>query len=359
MSNPANPMHRTPYTSLPTTANPPISTTKFHIAGILVTVLGLSELPKNCTSITTLWLLHPRLQNAETMIPLGTLCINAYNSVRGSSTTGLIGVTFDQRNHGGRLVDAKSNGSWRDGNERHAQDMFSCFNGTAVDVSLLLDHLGSFIFEGLNYAPGSEPVLERNYVMGVSLGGHAGWQLLFSEERIQAAVIVIGCPDYTSVMTDRARLSKRQSWLKDQGASFNGSADFPQALVDAISVWDPRGILFGEDPIPTSPPVPLGPSEAGRLLEILDETVKGKQVVVLSGAADKLVPYKFTQPFITFLDEAIKPGGWWEGGMEVRNVAFEGVGHEMSDGMVDECVGFTLRFMGVENGGGSPRDSKI
>lgn len=352
-------MYRTPYTSLPATANPAISAKKFHIAGILVTALGLDELPKNCTEITTLWLLHPRLQNAETMIPLGTLCINAYNTSRGSSTHGLIGITFDQRNHGARLVDAKSNGSWRDGNERHAQDMFSCFNGTAVDVSLLLDHLGSFIFEDLKFAQGEEPILERNFVMGVSLGGHAGWQLLFVEERVQAAVVVIGCPDYMSVMTDRARLSKRASWLKDNGASFHGSKDFPKALVDAISVWDPRGILFGEDQIPTDPPVPLGPSEAGRLMEVLDERVKGKQVVVLSGAADKLVPYKFTQPFVTFLDEAVKPGGWWEGGLELRNIAFEGVGHEMSQGMVDECVQFTRKFMGVESGNASPRDSKI
>ena len=199
----------------------------------------------------------------------------------------------------------------------------------------------------------------RNFVAGVSLGGHAGWQLLFAEERIQAAVVVIGCPDYMSVMTDRARLSKRKTYIADNGATFHGSKDFPQALIDAISVWDPRGILFGTDPVPSDPPVPLGPSEAGRLIEILEERVKDKKVVVLSGKADKLVPYKFTEPFVTFLDEAVKTGGWWEGGMGLRNIAFDGVGHEMSGGMVDECVRFTREFMGVEEGSGSPRESKI
>ncbi len=134
------------------------------------------------------------------MIPLGTLCINAYNSVRkanGSSDggAGLIGVSFDQRNHGTRLVDPVSNGAWREGNERHAQDMFGCYNGTAVDVSLLIDHIGSYIFEGMQ-AP--FPALERNVVMGVSLGGHAGWQLLFAESRVEAVAVVIGCPDYMS-----------------------------------------------------------------------------------------------------------------------------------------------------------------
>lgn len=359
MSNPANPLDKTPYTVLPPKFNPVISITKFHIAGIAVQVLGLNELPSDCTSITTLWLLHPRLQNAESMIPLGTLCINSYNATRGDRKEGIIGVTFDQRNHGARLVDEKSNGSWRDGNERHAQDMHSCYNGTAVDVSLLIDHLGSYIFE--NFPAGAKlPDLERNLVMGVSLGGHAGWQLLFAESRIEGAAVIIGCPDYTAVMTDRARLSKRKTYIQDNGASFHGSKDFPQALVDAIGVWDPRGILFGTSPVLTNPPVPLGPSEAARLMEILDERVKGKNLLVLSGAADKLVPYKFTEPFVKFLEEAIKAGGWWEeGALKLKNVAYEGVGHEVCGGMVEECVRWVNDIMKVEEGSSSPRESKI
>lgn len=357
MSNPSNPLDRTPYTVLPAKFNPLISIKKYHIAGILVHVLGLSELPADCTSITVLWLLHPRLQNAESMIPLGTLCINSYNATRGDRKEGIIGVTFDQRNHGGRLVDPVSNGSWRDGNERHAQDMFGCFNGTAVDVSLLIDHLGSYIFEDFSDRS-AIPEIGRNLVMGVSLGGHAGWQLLFAEERIEGAAIIIGCPDYTAVMTDRARLSKRKTYIQDGGKTFHGSKDFPQSLVDAIQVWDPRGILFGVSEILSNPPVPLGPSEAARLMEILDERVKGKNVLVLSGAADKLVPYKFTEPFVRFLEEAVKKGGWWEeAGIKLRNVAYEGVGHEVVGGMVEECVRWVNEIMKGEEG--SARESKI
>lgn len=40
---------------------------------------------------------------------------------------GLIAVAFDQRNHGTRLVDPLANEAWRQGNPRHAQDMFSVF----------------------------------------------------------------------------------------------------------------------------------------------------------------------------------------------------------------------------------------
>jgi hypothetical protein len=64
----------------------------------------------------------------------------------------------------------------------------SIFHGTVVDTSLLIDHLESFI---------DVPAIERHLVLGISLGGHACWQLFFSEPRITAVVVIIGCPDYT------------------------------------------------------------------------------------------------------------------------------------------------------------------
>lgn len=195
MASTGNPLERTAYAD-----NPPVSSKTFHIAGILTHVLGLAELPTPCDSVSVLWLLHPRLQQAESMLPIGSLCINTWNRRRGgarastsASTHGLLAVAFDQRNHGTRLVDAAANGSWRDGNERHAQDMFSVFHGTAADVSLLIDHLGSYVFEA-RATP--HPPIAQNLVLGISLGGHAAWQVLFAEPRVEAAVVIIGCPDY-------------------------------------------------------------------------------------------------------------------------------------------------------------------
>lgn len=46
---------------------------------------------------------------------------------RAGLVKGLIAVSFDQRNHGTRLVDPLANEAWRQGNPRHAQDMFSIF----------------------------------------------------------------------------------------------------------------------------------------------------------------------------------------------------------------------------------------
>jgi len=55
----------------------------------------------------------------------------------------------------------------------------------------LIDHVGSYIFHEPN-----APIIEQHLVLGVSLGGHAAWQLLFNDPRVTAGVVVIGCPDY-------------------------------------------------------------------------------------------------------------------------------------------------------------------
>lgn len=67
----------------------------------------------------------------------------------------------------------------------------SIFHGTATDTSLLIDHLGSYVFHGVD-----EPIVDQHLVLGISLGGHAAWQVLFNDERVSAAVVIIGCPDY-------------------------------------------------------------------------------------------------------------------------------------------------------------------
>jgi len=92
----------------------------------------------------------------------------------------------------------------------------SIFHGTALDTSLLIDHrknlplwdevcrhirirnadclnhpVESYIFQGPD-----EPSIDQHLVLGISLGGHSAWQVLFNEPRVTAAVIIIGCPDY-------------------------------------------------------------------------------------------------------------------------------------------------------------------
>jgi hypothetical protein len=98
----------------------------FHIAGIVVDVYGVDELPPSCESISCLWLMHGRLQAKEVMAATASTCIRHWNQTLASASAGsrgLICVSFDQRNHGTRQVDARANQSWAE-NENHAVDMY-------------------------------------------------------------------------------------------------------------------------------------------------------------------------------------------------------------------------------------------
>jgi hypothetical protein len=111
----------------PTSSKASITAKTIPVAGILVDIYGLDDLPASCTSISCLWLLHGRLGKKEDLAPIASNCVNDWNQQRSSaSTVGLIAVAFDQRNHGTREVHALANKGWKEGNEAHAQDMFRC-----------------------------------------------------------------------------------------------------------------------------------------------------------------------------------------------------------------------------------------
>lgn len=151
-----------------------VSKKSFAIAGILTTVYGLEELSEDIKNVACLWLLHPRLQTQACMEPLAVSNINGWNLRRGQRkknelNIGLVAVSFDQRNHGSREVNELANETWRSGNARHAQDMFSIYHGTSMDVSLLITYISSYIFPKSNYT------ITTHFVCGVSLGGHSAW----------------------------------------------------------------------------------------------------------------------------------------------------------------------------------------
>ena len=109
------------------------------IAGILTTVYGLQELPKDVREVACLWLLHPRLQTQACMEPIASSTIHEWNERQRATkkkdrTIGLIAVSFDQRNHGTREVDTLANEAWRSGNSRHAQDMFASYRPSPIQL---------------------------------------------------------------------------------------------------------------------------------------------------------------------------------------------------------------------------------
>jgi pimeloyl-ACP methyl ester carboxylesterase len=335
-----NPLHDT---HPPT--DPTVSSRIIPIAGILVTIHGLAELPATASSVASLWLLHPRLQTKETMAPLAAQVIHAWNA--NNPAKGLIAVSFDQRNHGSRQVDKLHNEAWRQGNPRHAQDMFSCYHGTATDVSQLITHLESYIFSAA-----AGPRITQHLVLGVSLGGHAAWHCILSDPRVTAAVVGIGCPDYTRLMTDRARLSRLKSYVDTmpQGSAFLGSPDFPQALLDAIAKFDPAGLLLPQSFDPASPSK-LSPEpdavKLDRCRALMRTRLRGKRILLLSGKVDRLVPYAAGEPFLGVFKQLIREDPSLDIGLD--DVLFEGVGHAFPKAMADKATSWICALLADGN----------
>ncbi|KAL8938196.1 MAG: hypothetical protein Q9216_004023 [Gyalolechia sp. 2 TL-2023] len=317
---------------------PPVSNQTFTIAGISTTVYGLGELSSDVQDVACLWLLHPRLQTKACMENLAAAALHHWNKREECKRIGLLAVTFDQRNHGSREITPLANEAWHGGNELHAQDMFSIYHGAATDASLLMTYLSSYIF------PESHRTIATNLVLGVSLGGHAAWQCIFHDPRISAAIIVIGCPDYFSLMSDRAQRSKRSSWLDDPrpGVHFVGSRDFPPGLVKSVELHDPAGMLLGKPDQPIRGPVNknLSAVHDARLLPQLRRLLYGKRILSLSGGADKLVPYRCGEAFIEWLKYAAAPGNWFDGSVHLENIVYNDVGHQMTPRMVVEAIRF-------------------
>lgn len=359
---------------------PKISRVEHVVAGIKTFTYGLAELPATCKEVAVLWLLHPRLQVQECMAPFAAQFIHHWNGLpdHKKKGKGLIAVSFDQRNHGTRLISPIANEAWRSGNEKHAQDMFSCFHGTAVDTSQVLDHIASYIFPDRD-----DPRITENIVLGISLGAHAAWHVIMQDPRFTTAIIVIGCPDYTRIMSDRARLSKRSTYTeaKPPGSTFLGSYDFPQALVDAVACNDPAGRIFGKL-FEISPDrlsrkeenkySDLTPNEIEVLRPIIQNSFYGKRILNLSGGADKLVPYAMGRPFLDWLKGVIRPGGaYGDSGLVLEDFIIDGAQHEVPPSMVNHMQRFLVETLegsrqqtaeddqAAVPGGGKRRESQL
>ena len=199
----------------------------------------------------------------------------------------------------------------------------------------------------------------QNVVLGISLGGHACWHVLMQDERFSTAIITIGCPDYAKLMSDRARLSKRKTWLDGQGKSFFGSKDFPDGLVKAVSRFDPAGVVFGRLDELTKKGEDgryedLGEEEKRAMERLLREKFANKRILNLSGGSDKLVPYAMGKGFLDWLKKKTGRNGPFDVGLMIEDVVIEGAGHEVPPEMVPYMERFLFETMesdfGMEGG---------
>lgn len=203
---------------------------------------------------------------------------------------------------------------WRTSNPTHALDMFSIYHGTQIDLSMIISYLPAYIFPTYH----SPYTLSQHLVAGVSLGGHSAYLTLVHEPRITAGVVVIGCPDYTRLMTHRAEKSRLECGVE----GLFQSKEFPENLLDAVKGVDPAAI--GIDEI----------TRRGLL--------KGKKILTLSGGVDRLVPYACSEVFLNALKGAHSAGVL---GGELTDIIYPGVGHECTSEMVRELSKFVNRWV--------------
>jgi hypothetical protein len=185
--------------------------------------------------------------------------------------------------------------------------------GTALDISYLIDFLPSYLF------PNGERQIQQWLVAGKSLGGHSTWIALthgififnvmapcqpyfFLEPRISLAVPIIACPDYMKLISRRAKYSNIDLI----------PPSFPDGLREYIKQHDPA-----QTPYTAS-------NQSNPFL--------GKKILVLSGGADKLVPFACSEEFVRNL--FVGP----EGAKEV--VVAPDVGHVCTDEMVKHMANF-------------------
>ncbi|GLB40650.1 hypothetical protein LshimejAT787_0805210 [Lyophyllum shimeji] len=270
------------------------------IAGLAVNVYSTasSATASQPKEVVVFFLLHWRYGSMDDIDPVARSVIEQTQDRERQ----LLIVTFDQRNHGKRLVDAKANDAWardkgKGHNERHAVDMYSIQTGTARDVSILIDFLPSFLYPTND----PHPIVDWG-VAGISLGGHSTWITLAHDKRVKTGIPIIGCPDYTKLMTLRAR---------QVGVPLEARY-FPKSLKDTIERLDPPFLIRdGENPF------------------------VGKRILVLSGEADKLVPWDASKEFVETLDV---------GREGVKKVSLHsGVGHEWTEAMVKEMAEFIAK----------------
>ncbi|OBZ72625.1 hypothetical protein A0H81_07452 [Grifola frondosa] len=267
------------------------------VGGIQVNVYSDTVATPANTPIAVLFLLHGRTGSAEQIDWVARSTLEEIRKLRDESKAqtaqDLYVVTFDHRNHGTRLVDDLANQGWsndaKENNDRHASDIW---HGPRCVLSHRL--LTPYLF------PSDERTVSQWLVAGISLGGHSTWLTLRNE--VKLGIPIIGCPDYSVLITKRA----------EEYSLPIAPPYFPQSLVQLLKNNDPAA-------------APYTATDASN-------PFLGKKVLVLCGADDHLVPWTASKQFVDNLQVG-------EGGVKTAIIA-PGVGHKCTANMVREMAKF-------------------
>ncbi|KAF8458160.1 hypothetical protein BGX38DRAFT_650332 [Terfezia claveryi] len=353
------------------TATTDISAHTYCISGIQVHIYGLDQLrallappssssssSSRLTSLSILHTLHPRLQTHAYMAPIIRQCLADHYQPHTATISGLLGISFDQRNHGTREVSPLANCAFtsprpphphaHEPNPTHAMDMLGIYAGTTLDLGLVIDLLPSYLefhFNPPSTTPDAAaapyiplPPIAQHIALGVSLGGHAAYLAALHLPKITSAIIVIGCPDYPALMLHRLKQCKLLPPTDNTNINTISTRYLPNSFLDLITS--------------TSSSLPAHPQLAGsplltRFGEELLDALEGKKLLVLSGKQDRLVPAELASGFVQSVRKEVQQvgGALFGTGAGIREVLFEGAGHEFTEGMVVEVRGFVRERM--------------
>ncbi|KAJ3323825.1 hypothetical protein HDV06_001195 [Boothiomyces sp. JEL0866] len=159
---------------------------KIVVGGIPVSFYSIPSKPASSEPLG-IFFLHGRLWTSESTVKRWEKYLL---EVLDSFPDKVYLIAFDQRNHGERMANEIHN-QGKEENPNHALDMFAIQYGTAKDVSYLIDCIPLFVD------------IQKWWVFGFSLGGHATLLSLTVDERLQLGISIVGCGDYATLMKMR------------------------------------------------------------------------------------------------------------------------------------------------------------
>ncbi|SJX61831.1 uncharacterized protein SRS1_12815 [Sporisorium reilianum f. sp. reilianum] len=321
---------KTPVASGPFKYGNDVSKANVDVAGLPVNVFGLQELtpapsrasapspPPVCVVIH----MHGRGGSADNEEKIARQLYDRIARVKAAyqsqQNDGLVAtssiqrdhlvVTFDARNHGHRITNPEGQKAWKQGNPRHAMDLYAMIVGDASDASFLVDFLASYLF------PHDERSVAEWVITGKSLGGHSTWHVLAEDPRIKIGVPMIGMPDYSRLLASRTKTSFVP----------NAPPYVPASLKALVEKIDPARTAYDSFDARRNP-------------------FWGKKICVLSGANDKLVLWDWNEAFLKGLVVGEPSGLRGEmPGLKIHRRP--GVGHEVTEEMVEEAGEWIWRW---------------
>jgi len=217
--------------------------------------------------------------------------------------------------------------------------------GSALDVTTLIDFLPSYLY------PRNERIIDQWGIAGFSLGGHSTWiaakaggaplvidnywppaDLLAVDPRLEIVIPIVGCPDYLSLMSDRATR---------RGVDASDPTYFPPSLVAYVRQYDPVAALS-----PSSHNTHTAHSTSFNAAQtastssthpVASNPFLGKKILAIAGGKDPLVPWQFSAPFF---EQLLYVGS--DGVKE--NFIDEDAAHEWTEAMGERMAQFVERW---------------